>query len=180
MACDGTALPAPSVSCSWRHLDAAESEKATVRRADWSCMDMCDRSVSGRPQKSMLGLRAMHGAIGGRARTFRWARGAEPCCAAHEKVSRQPSPATRGAQQGVAHCGSAIAAQPRRGGSQTRTVVAGIHRARCEKRCPGVRHGTVVYNRGVKWGPADPAWRNTRRLRGRTWRAAVRIGLGEA
>ena len=31
---------APSVSCSWRHLDAAKSEKARVSEADRSCMDM--------------------------------------------------------------------------------------------------------------------------------------------
>ena len=46
---------APSVSCSWRHLDAAESEKATVRRADWSRMDMCSIRFGTPAKKVCLG-----------------------------------------------------------------------------------------------------------------------------
>ena len=84
---------APSVSCSWSHLDAAKSEKARVSEADWSCNTRtCDRYISGHAQINMLPLRAMHGATGGRARTFRWARAQS---LAVPPTRRRPAPSDR-------------------------------------------------------------------------------------
>ena len=109
-------------------------------------------------KKNMLPLRAMHGATGGRARTFRWARGAEPCCAAHEKVSRQPFHLQR-----VGRCKASLTADV--ASQHSRAVGArkyapwwpAFTAPDASNVCPRVRHGTVVYNRGVKWGPTDPA-----------------------
>ena len=79
---------APSVSCSWRHLDAAESEKARVSVADWSCMDMTHVTDPFPDARKKYASAARH-AWGNRWQGTHLPLGscAEPCCAANEKAA---------------------------------------------------------------------------------------------